>query len=392
MLGVCAVHPKGESTDYDGLYYRDDEMAALARDLSDKPLLVEHDSKPVGRVLHAYKNDIDKRLYAIFETNTDTFGGCLAGSMLKHGLVGEVSLGHNCQIESSNGGNMRVIGKNAVELSLVEKGARPETKIYGKTIIERNKRYINNSNAEQQYTKMSDTDAKPQIPQTVTDASSPDMVKQLLEQVRLLTEKQTKLDQENENLKSSNAQFAEKVEIVEAAGKRKREQAIDGSIKDYFQTLMAKYEETLKPHETEIGSMLERMKGNSASEPLVQALACAAAAAKGSVAELEKAYQSNKRLKTEIDAKDELLKNQTTQAFAKPAERVVTEVRADASATASASSSIDNIFSAHSGRRGQLKGRGMKETNPEMFKQLIASAPMGQGLPKLDEFMGLFKK
>jgi len=403
MLAVAAVHPKGEDDDYDGLYFRDTEMATLARSMRGLPVLVEHDSEPVGQVLHAFKNNNDKRLYAVFETNNDSFGGCLAGSFIKHGLTGDVSLGHECRIESSAEGVQRVVEKVPTELSICEKGAREKTHIYAKTQKNDDKKYIKlvtNSIAPRTTpptNTMTDTTnaPTPQIPAPVSETSSPEMVRQLLEQVRALTEAQTKVDQENATLKEANAKFAEQVEKTEAAGKRKREAAIDGSIKEYFKTLLAKYESELKPHEAEIDGMFEGMKNNAEAEPMIQALQCAAAAAAGSVTELEEQYQANKKLKTELDALQSKLAEQSKPMFANKQERVETAV---VSATASADTApaqpktFNSIFSKPVRTPASLKGAGMRETNPEMWKDLMNSAPRGTGMPKIDAFMSMIQK
>jgi FtsZ-binding cell division protein ZapB len=61
--------------------------------------------------------------------------------------------------------------------------------------------------------------------------TNPDMMKELLSQVKGLSETMAVLRQENESLKETNAKFAEENERVQAAGKRKREAAVDGTIK-----------------------------------------------------------------------------------------------------------------------------------------------------------------
>tara|TARA_B100000787_G_scaffold167573_1_gene154612 strand:+ start:10927 stop:12135 length:1209 start_codon:yes stop_codon:yes gene_type:complete len=394
MLAVAAVHPKGENVDYDGLYFRDAEMDDLARGMRGIPLLVEHDGNPVGKVLHAFKNPSDRRLYAVFETNTDTFGGCVAGRLVHHGLAGEVSLGHECKIESSADGTQRVVGKIPTELSIVEKGAREETKIYAKTRITPAKRYIKVSAvASDAPRRMTDVNA-PQIPVSVSEQSSPEMVRQLLEQVKALTEKQTKLDQENSQLKDANSKFAVQVEKTEAAGKRKREVAIDGSIKDWMKTLLDKYNTELQPHEAELDGMFEGMKNNAEAEPMIQALACAAAAAKGSVTELEAQYQANKKLKTEIDELRSKMVEESKPMFANKTERVKT-IEAQASATTSAPAqpkSFNSIFSSSRRTPATLRGAGMRETNPELWADLMASAPTDRGMPKIDAFMNMVRK
>lgn len=397
MLAVAAVHPKGEDVDYDGLYFRDTEMDDLARGMRGLPLLVEHDGDAVGKVLHAFKNPSDRRLYAVFETNTDTFGGCLAGRLVHHGLAGEVSLGHECKIESSADGSQRVVEKIPTELSIVEKGAREETKIYAKSQKRPTERYIKLSAASSVApTRMTETANAPttQIPAPVSEQSSPEMVRQLLEQVKALTEAQAKMDQENSKLKDANSKFAEQVEKTEAAGKRKREVAIDGSIKDWMKELLSKYETELKPHEAELDGMFEGMKNNAEAEPMIQALTCAAAAAAGSVTELEAQYQANKKLKTELDDLKSKFAEQSKPMFASKTERVET-VTAQASATTSEPAepkTFNSIFSRPMRTPSTLRGAGMRESNPAMFKDLMASAPRGRGMPKIDAFMNMIKK
>jgi len=399
MLAVCRVHPKGEGDDYDGLYFKESEMDRLAEGMRGLPILVEHDSQPVGKVLHAYKDPKDKRVYAVFETNTDTFGGCLAGQMVRHGLVGEVSLGHECSVESSADGEQKVVAKIPTELSIVERGAREKTHILGKTAKSTSKNYIKLHSTLGQRTASAPMSAAPTdttaAPSTTPIAVNNEMVKELLAQVQKLTEAQALQTKENEDLKAQNVAAHEKIELNEAAGKRKREVAIDGSIKDYFKSLMEKYNETLKPHETQLDMMFEGMKGNSEAEPLVQALVCAAAAAKGNVVELEAAYQANKKMKLDLETLQGKITEQETQMFAKKEERVVEKVEAQASAAGVETSGSDkpfaSIFRPTSRAPTSMKGAGMKEANPEMFNDLMKSAPMGLGMPKINSFLSMIQ-
>lgn len=396
MLAVAAVHPKGERDDYDGLFFRDSEMDGLASGMRGLPLLVEHNSKPVGKVIHAYKDTCDKRLYAVFETDTNTFGGCVAGALVKNGLTGEVSLGHDCKIEHSSDGSQRVVSKVPTELSICEKGAREETRIYAKTAKKAGTNYIKHSQYDSTLSKstMSDPTSAPtsQIPPSLASQSSPEMVRQLLEQVKALTEAQTLRDQENIQLKEANAKFATQVEKTEAVGKRKRESVIDGSIKEFFANLMLKYETELKPHETELDGMFEGMKSNCEAEPMIQALACAAAAAAGSTTQLEIQYQETKRLKTEIDALQAKLADQASPMFSHKKERVETvTAQASAVATPSQPKTFNSIFSKSVRTPSTLRGAGMREKNPEMWRDLMASAPRGVGMPKIDAFMKMCK-
>lgn len=396
MLSVACVHPKGEDDDYDGLYLRNCEMDRVGKQLVGCPILVEHDSEPVGKVIHAFQDSTDGRLHAVFETDNNTFGGCVAGAFVRAGLFPEVSLGHECKIEHSADGSQRVVEKTPTELSIVQRGAREGTKIMGKTKKSQPQRYIKLIKPKDtiQKQEMSSTETT-QIPPAEQNKANDEMVKQLLEQVKALTEQQTLQQKENEQLKEANTKFAAQVEQQEAAGKRKREGILDGSVKEYFQTLMSKYETELKPHEEQLQSMMDAMKGNSASEPMVQALACAAAAAKGSVTELEEAYQANKKMKTEIDELKKQLNTQAAPMFSKKEERVE-KVEAQASVTTQKPrepAQFSSIFGGAAVRTpASLKGAGMRETNPAMWNDLMANATMGKGMPKIDAFMSMIKK
>ena len=396
MISVACVHPKGEPDGTDTLYLCDGEMDRVARDLRNLPVLVEHDSSPVGKVLHAYQDKTDRKLYAVFETDPSTFGGCVAGSLVSTGLTPQVSLGHSCSIQHSADGSQKVVGKIPTELSIVQRGARQGTHILGKTKKNQTKRYIKVNQPKDTIPtpEMSATDA-PQIPPADQSQSNDAIMKSLLEQVKQLTEAQTLSTKENGELKEANGKFAKQVEESEAAGKRKREGLLDGSVKEYFATLMEKYETELKPHEEQLSSMIDAMKSNSSSEPLVQALACAAAAAKGSVTELEEQYQNAKKMKTEIDALKATIANQAAPLFSKKEERVET-VEAQASATTQKPkqpSQFSSIFGGTPYRTpASLKGSGMRETNPAMWNDLMANASIGRGMPKIDVFMSMIKK
>ena len=148
VFAVGCVHPRGEEADYDGLYFRQDEMATLATDLCGLPVCVEHlADKPVGKVVHAWINPEDNRLFAMLETSDDNFPSILAGRLLMHNLTGELSLGHNVVIDHVQG---KVIGKTPTEVSLVEKGAREHTGIYTVDTQKDKQRYINTSGSAQE--------------------------------------------------------------------------------------------------------------------------------------------------------------------------------------------------------------------------------------------------
>ena len=388
VLAVGCVHPAGEAAGYDGLYFRDNEMSALASKLSGLPLCVEHlDDKPVGHVAHAWVAQ-DRRCYALFETTDDSFGGILAGRMVEHELTPELSLGHTCTIEQSSDA-MAVVSKQPTEVSICAKGARDGTQIVGRTGRLNYIRVGKSLSSVRPQMADAPSQNEPNPAGTVAPTSN-DMMTQLLEQVKQLSEAHALTTKKNEHLQAQYDEASAKVEQVELAGKRKREQAVDGTIKDFFTNLMAKYETELKPHEAELGSIVESMKENANSTPMVEAIACAAAQHAKSTVELEAAYQEIKRLKTNKNEQDAQLANANSTMFGKPSERMQVAAVASAGATTAAASRHSSIFAAGAAKTVGAS-RGMKELNPGLWDDLCRSSTRSTGMPTVEEFLKLKK-
>jgi len=397
VLAVGCVHPEGESEDYDGLYFRQNEMQTLANDLVGLPIYVEHmEDQKVGDVVHAWVGD-DKRCYTMLETSGQDFPGILAGQMLHHGLCGDLSLGHTCKIDNSAN---CIVEKTPTEVSICEKGAREKTHIYGVDGPQKtNRRYINNYklrvSSETEKTMATEsappttnteplTTAPPAAKPPATDHSS--IMSQLLEQVKKLTEQNAKLKTNGKAAQDKYSKYEEQMAKEQELGKRKREQAVDGSIKDYFKRLIDKYQKELAPYEPELNQMVEGMKGNAAATPMVEALACCAAMSATSVTELEAAYQENKRLKTELENNQSELKTSLQPHFSQQNQRVQ-QVKAVASAN-SDSGDYASIFNTNAAPK-YGKSIGMRETNPQMWSDLLSSAPKTSGMPTVEDFIGL---
>ena len=399
VLAVGCVHPEGESEEYDGLYFRQNEMQSLANDLVGLPIFVEHmEDQKVGDVVHAWVGD-DKRCYTMLETSGEHFPGILAGRMLHHGLCSDLSLGHTCRVDNSAN---RVVEKTPTEVSICEKGARENTHIYGVDGPQKtNRRYINNYrlrvSSETGKTMATDAPTATTTEPTTTAAPSTNvpaadqnsMMSQLLEQVKKLTEQNAKQKASAKAQADKYSKYEEQMAKEQELGKRKREQAVDGSIKDYFKRLMDKYQKELAPYEPELNQMVEGMKSNAAATPMVEALACCAAMSATSVTELEAAYQENKRLKTELEKNQTELKATLEPHFSQQSQRVQ-EVKAVASSNTD-SSNYASIFNSSSAPK-YGKSVGMRETNPQMWSDLLSSAPKTSGMPTVEDFIGLRDK
>lgn len=351
VLGVGVVHPPGEDADdYDGIYYRADEMTQLATDLVGKPLCVEHrDDEPVGTVQRAWVGR-HGRLFVLFNTNETTFPGVLAGRLVDHHVCTDLSLGHAVAFDPRR---HCVVGKTPVEVSLCTEGARPGTHIYGTVRASRGPRGPNDrpSTASCSYiltaspppdTRPSplavsshsmsaaattpDTESTPvpkttdgvkpaptptPTPETASPASTPDanvnqelldlVTQQESEKTKMLLEK-SEMMQAMEALKARVKAAEDKAAELGAGNKRKRGLAFKNAIGDWYNKILNMYNTELKDDEGKIRDMFERMKESESSTPMVNLLACTAAQSAASTVKLEEAYQRSKRLKTERDA------------------------------------------------------------------------------------------
>tara|TARA_B110000196_G_scaffold319225_1_gene336674 strand:+ start:701 stop:1933 length:1233 start_codon:yes stop_codon:yes gene_type:complete len=408
VFAVGCVHPKGEDSEYDGLYFRQDEMAALATGLCGLPVCVEHlADKPVGKVVHAWVNPEDNRLFAMLETDDNNYPSILAGRLLMHGLTGELSLGHNVVIDHVEG---KVVEKTPTEVSIVAKGAREHTGIYTVDTQKGKQRYIKTSVSSQVATPVSARIMAPkntnsqdenmsEAPKDSVNAGaapqdSQTMMTQLLEQVKALTEKNTKMEESTKANAEKYASFEEQMKKEKEIGQKKREQAIDGSIKDMFQQLFEKYQSELSPYQDDLTNMMAGMKENAHSTPMVEALACAAAMSSASTVELEAAYQENKKLKAELDSNKKELASAMNPYFSSKRQRLETlEAKASidsGESSTSAQAPIQSIFRTHRVTTVPA-GRGMKELNPGMWTDLLASTKRGTGMPTVEDFLKIGK-
>ncbi len=126
--GTC--NPCGESNDYDGVYLTANDIDHIVQSnaLVDAPVLLEHESAPVGRVKTAWKyND---QLDVLVEIEKTEFLGHVAESFVAANILKDFSLGYKLELSRAAGGDKVHVGaKKIVELSLVKSGARPNCQI-----------------------------------------------------------------------------------------------------------------------------------------------------------------------------------------------------------------------------------------------------------------------
>jgi hypothetical protein len=328
-LGFGCVHPRGEGDQYDGLYFKQNEMQKLARDLVGKPLCIEHMETPAGLIRHAWVGEKTPELYALFETHKD-FPGFLAKNLIQSGACQDLSLGHEVTLDKKS-----VLDKTPTEVSICEQGARPHTHIYGiggtKT---KNENYILHmrSSISNTIPTMSDPVTTPPTTESTPDSEaksapsqveSTPMISELLAQMKQQMSEITKLQAQYSKSEKARTQAENQIEVSNKRKRDQREQTIEGTLKDYIKHMLSTYKSELSPHADELANMMNSMKESEQAEPMLQLLSCAAAAGKKSVTELEGAYQEAKRLKIRLAESSTRLDNMNTPAFSKPTERFV---------------------------------------------------------------------
>jgi hypothetical protein len=414
VLAVGCVHPEGENDEYDGLYFKQSELNELSQQLVDVPVCIEHlDGQSVGRIIHSWVGTSKPECFVIFETDDNNLPGHIAGELIQQGYCNDLSLGHECKIDSNS---LSVVSKKPVEVSICTEGARERTHIYGFNSNEK-KEYISvrslaSKNTKKQTNffihlnkkkKTSNTDKNISNIVTMTDSnsapiavhtdpistevaesnSSPDtsatdtkMMGEILCELKMLREKNRLLESQNEE--------------HQKIGKRKREAAVDGRIREMVAKLYAEYD-SLDLHKDELEAQLEAMKNSPQANGIVEMLSCAAAAQHSSVVQLEKALQERKKLLEE----NKRLKTQVSM-FADPSERVVSNNNLDTvNAVASRltdksenTNKFDALFGTPIAQNSKTcgKSRGMQELFPNVFDSMIASAgPSSTGMQKFGQ-------
>lgn len=135
MLIWGTANPTGECNDtYHGVYLQHRDIDAFVHEICNKPVKVEHVGDPVGRVVHAWKND-QRGLDCIMEVDEKSLNGAIISSLVNHQCARELSLGYRVRLNMS-GTNQPCsekvcLEKEVIEVSIVKRGMRPDCKIHG---------------------------------------------------------------------------------------------------------------------------------------------------------------------------------------------------------------------------------------------------------------------
>ena len=389
VYAVGVVHPEGEAELYDGLYLKTSEMEDFAKTMRGLPLYVEHDTaNRVGTVHHCWQTPGDQ-LSVLFSTDDTVFGGHLASNLIKKGVCHELSLGHDCSIAHSAGGQMRVINKHAVEVSLVVKGAREHTQIaaWGHNPSEKREdldlsgtpRPAQENNTSTEYIRrvkgsvsaqptMTDTapttNEHTAVPSTTDDSAAPAVPSQ---PPSVMNELRTQTDI-NAAMQSKLQELQSQLKGYQQVGQKRRQEALDGAVKDWVKQILETHKSELGQYEGKYNEMFAAMTKNEEAEPMVQLLSCAAARSKASTAAYEEKYQAaqqeNKRLRTQIQ--------NNRPAFAEPQERFAAP---PAPAPTPAPDAYSRMFSSSSSSSTTgARGGGMRTVNPGMWGAMMNRA------------------
>lgn len=341
-LALGVVHPKGESSEYDGLFFKENEMCKLAEDLVGKPILFEHDSdKVVGKIIHAFVGQgvEEGELFCLFEMDK-TFEGEMASAFLEGGIAADLSLGHDVQIRESETSS-EVVGKIPVEVSLCTKGARENTHVY-LYANSTEKKYIKKCRSSSKQSASVEIMDSVQNTNTMPTTENPDstgveqkVANTFLNEMKSLKtagndtsaalqrviEEKEKMARELETLKSERDQMNQ-------AGQRKRANVVNGSVAELYKLLLERHQETLGDGGEDWKETTQGMIQNPAASHLVEVLNCCAKEFNKSTTKLEAQYQENKRLKEEMASIQKTL----APAFSSKSERIISR-RAEASAS-----------------------------------------------------------
>jgi hypothetical protein len=405
MLAWGACHPKGESEEFDGLFLKQSEISDVAKGLCGKPIYVEHDTSDtgqVGKIHHAWEAK-DKRLNVLFETNPECFEGTLASRLIQHGVCGELSLGHTCKINYSNEA-LRVQDKQPVEVSIVQKGDRPNTTILGWTPLppkQRKTEYILQGDSKGQQktppptmsTDSTPVDTPPVAPTESASSTDSSLQNELLLQLKEQTTANAALRAKQETAQEQMAELTKRVEDYQSVGQKRRQEAIDGAVKDWVAQMVKTHKSELGPYEQKLTEMIGALPAHDDADSVVSLLACAAAGQADSTSKLNKAYQdlkseqdSNKRLKVQMEAGRTPAFSQTAEKFNPPPTKGPTPP--------TTSDAFQSMFGAVETAAGSRRGGGMAAINPGMYSAIRARAatlPRGSAMqPHFD--MSMFSK
>lgn len=123
MLVLGTANPSGESTGYNGLYFRQEELDHMVKqkELNGISVKAEHTGNDIGKIVSTFL-DRTGALQCVLEID-DSVEGSIASGLVRDGIAADLSMGYAVDVKHS--GQKLVAGrKKTLEVSLVRKGAR----------------------------------------------------------------------------------------------------------------------------------------------------------------------------------------------------------------------------------------------------------------------------
>jgi hypothetical protein len=129
MLVLGTANPSGEASTYNGLYFRQDELASMvaSKALCGIPVKAEHTGRAIGSVVSSFLAP-GGALQCVLELD-DSVEGAIAGGLVRNGIAADLSMGYAVDVQHSGAkgsADSRLVAgqKRTLEVSLVRKGAR----------------------------------------------------------------------------------------------------------------------------------------------------------------------------------------------------------------------------------------------------------------------------
>lgn len=129
---VCGIAYTPEYSDnYRGSYFHSSAMnEEFTEKLMGKPVYIEHDtSVRVGTVVDAWIKESTKQAIVLMHIHSDDMAQRLLPDKLHNGFFRELSLGNDVATLLHEDGDIEIVGNEPVEVSIVRKGDRPDTRI-----------------------------------------------------------------------------------------------------------------------------------------------------------------------------------------------------------------------------------------------------------------------
>lgn len=126
MLVTGVANPRGERSEYNGLYLTSDEMKSMVStgELRGVPVKTEHTGGNIGSVVSSFLDD-QGRLVTVMDIEEKSVEGALTAGFIRAGIGADLSLGYSVEVQHSKENDALKAGaKKLLEVSIVRKGAR----------------------------------------------------------------------------------------------------------------------------------------------------------------------------------------------------------------------------------------------------------------------------